>query len=587
MVNVNPTPAIVIRWRMPPARADFAFWNRDRPQASTWNLTNLMIPWCLMRFTLALLAALPVVAQDRQQILDAMKKSARFFADKVSTEGGYHFNYAEDLSYGRSEHGEGPTQVETQREGTPRVAMAYLEAHAATGDRQFLEAAQRAGHALVRGQLCSGGWDYIIEFDPAKRRQYPYRSEWDCSKADLPKRPPTTLDDNVSQACLRVLMRVDRALGFSDPKIHEAALFGLDKLASVQYPNGAWPQRFTAPPDASKFPVRKASYPESWSRKWPGEGYYAHYTFNDNSIADCIDTMLEAARIYKDRRYRDSAERGGGFILLAQMPAPQPAWAQQYDLDMHPAWARVFEPPSVTGGESQGIMKMLLVLYRETGERKYLDAVRPALEYLEASILPPQANPSEVRRRAKDPALARFYELRTNKPLYITKGMMLQTRGLGSLRPDGYELSYSDESVITHYGVVTSGAGLAEIRREYDRLAAAKPTARPDALHGLSPWTGGGAPLVRKPSPDRLRQIVSSLDARGAWTQPGQIGKADRVVSVFANRAMVLTINGKPIPIKENDRIELYQGVQPPLERIIRSETFAANLEALAAAVAN
>jgi hypothetical protein len=36
-----------------------------------------------------------------------------------------------------------------------------------------------------------------------------------------------------------------------------------------------------------------------------------------------------------------------------------------------------------------------------------------------------------------------------------------------------------------------------------------------------------------------------------------------------------------------NDRIELYQGVQPPLERIIRSETFAANLEALAAAVAN
>ena len=42
---------------------------------------------------------------------------------------------------------------------------------------------------------------------------------------------------------------------------------------------------------------------------------------------------------------------------------------------MHPAWARKFEPPSVTGGESQGIIRTLLRIYRETGERRYLDAV--------------------------------------------------------------------------------------------------------------------------------------------------------------------------------------------------------------------
>ena len=40
------------------------------------------------------------------------------------------------------------------------------------------------------------------------------------------------------------------------------------------------------------------------------------------------------------------AERAGDFILAAQMPEPQPAWAQQYDAAMHPAWARKFEPAS-------------------------------------------------------------------------------------------------------------------------------------------------------------------------------------------------------------------------------------------------
>jgi PelA/Pel-15E family pectate lyase len=74
---------------------------------------------------------------------------------------------------------------------------------------------------------------------------------------------------------------------------------------------------------------------------------------------------------------------------MSQMPDPQPAWAQQYDANMHPAWARVFEPPSVTGGESQGIMRMLMVLYRETGDKKYLEPIPRALAYLKKSILPP------------------------------------------------------------------------------------------------------------------------------------------------------------------------------------------------------
>src|SRR5687767_10485991 len=233
-----------------------------------------------------LLSALVLVASvlgaqgpTKDAALRAMRKAAEFYGNKVSTQGGYHYYYTADLSYGRSESAEGPTQVEVQREATPAVALAYLDAYGATGDRAFLEFARAGAKALVRGQLCSGGWDYLIEFDPEKRKQYQYRSDDNCS-AD--KRGVTNLDDNVTQGAVRVLMRVDRALDFSDAAIHEAARFALDRLTAAQYPIGAWPQKFKTLPDFSKYPVKRASYPESWSRKWPGPDYQGHYTFNDN-----------------------------------------------------------------------------------------------------------------------------------------------------------------------------------------------------------------------------------------------------------------------------------------------------------------
>lgn len=525
----------------------------------------------------------------REEALAAMRKAAAFYVDKVSTEGGYHFAYAEDLSYGRSEHGEGLTQIETQREGTPRVGMAFLEAYGATKEKQFLDAAARTARALVRGQLCSGGFDYAIEFDAAKRKQYPYRTEHDCAPASVPKEPPTTLDDNVTQACLRLLLRVDKALNFGDRRIHEAARLGLDSLVKAQYENGAWPQRYWSFPTPGAHPAKKASYPDSWPRKWPGEIYKGYYTFNDNTLIDIMDCMLEAGRVYNEPRYTESALRGARFILMAQMPEPQPAWAQQYDSDMHPAWARVFEPPSVTGGESQGIVKMLMVFYRETGKREYLDAAGPALRWLEKSVLPPVAQPSESRRRAGEPAMARFYELKTNRPLYITKGTQVSARGLGSLRPDGYRLSYTDESVIAHYGVVTSAKGLAGLRAEFDALSK-RPNAeglrRPVELHGLSPWqTGNEDPLAARPAAARAAQIISAMDARGGWLQSGIIGKADQVMALTAAHPMVLTINGKAIELKENDRVQVFDGSQPPRVRVLNSETFARNLETLAAYV--
>ena len=537
---------------------------------------------------------------SRDEVLRAMRQAASFYLNKVATEGGYHFYYASDLSYGRSESAEGPTQIEYQRAATPVVTLGYLEAFDATGDKLFLDAARAAGGAYLRGQLCSGGWDYLVDFDREKRKQYQYRADNNCGSD---KRGLTTLDDNVTQSAVRVLMRLDKALGFKDKKIHEAVTFALDKLIEAQYPIGAWPQSFSVPPDHSKFPVKRASYPESWDRKWPGPDYRMHYTFNDNTISDMIDTMLEAARIYNEPRYKASAEKGGQFILLAQMPDPQPAWAQQYDDNMHPAWARIFEPPSVTGGESQGIMQTLMLLYRETGDRKYLEPIPRALAYLKKSILPPVDRYVEARSRIPKgtPVLARFYELKTNRPLYITKGSRLVTAGQGSRLLDGYELSYSDESSITHYGVLTSGAGLARIEKQYNALAKADPKTigRSDKLKGLSPWSVETEPeLTKTQMPENAAKIISAMDSRGAWVTEGSIGKADRLVFVYAAKDMVLRVGRRSsdgsagnrsvakdqvINLKENDTVEIFQGGEPPRGQILNSDLFSRNLEALAA----
>ena len=574
------------------------------------------------------MVSITLAAQSKEGTLGdgvqaALRKAVEFYRTKVATHGGYHFAYAEDLSYGRSEMSEGPTRVELQREGTPLVALAYLEAYEATRDEYYLEAARDVARALVKGQYCSGGWDYYIEFDPAKRAQFPYRVDGSCSTRSVPPTQtrargarggvvpasdapgggqgsrPSTLDDNVTQANTRVLMRVDRELEFKERQIHEAARFALDSLVKAQYPNGAWPQRYSSFPDPKGFPVKRASYPQSWPRTWPGSNYFDHYTFNDNSIVDAIDTMLEAARIYREPRYLASAEKGGEFILLAQMPEPQPGWAQQYDRDMHPAWARRFEPPSITGGESQSIMRALIVLYRETGMRKYLEPLPRALAYYKRSLLPDAEQRSEIRRRAcpgRTPCAARFYELKTNRPLYITKGTRVTALGQGTTTVDGYDLSYSDQSVITHYGVLTSGAGFAEIEREYNDIQNADPSSlkRPERLHGLSPWsdarwhTGADAqPRDRRSLESRVRAVIDAMDPRGAWLEEGTIGKANRLVSVFAGKELVVMLGGKTMTMKENDTLEVFSGPEPPKERIVRSRTFAENVGVLSAYVRN
>jgi hypothetical protein len=83
-----------------------------------------------------------------------------------------------------------------------------------------------------------------------------------------------------------------------------------------------------------------------------------------------------------------------------------------------------------------------------------------------------------------------------------------------------------------------------------------------------------------------VRAIIQAMDPRGAWVEEGTIGKADRLVSVFAGRQLVVTLGGKTLTMNENDTLEVFAGPEAPKERIIRARTFADNVGALSAYIA-
>ena len=454
-------------------------------------------------------AAEPPTADEARE---ALHRAVKFYHGEVSRHGGYVYAYSGDLKLREGEGTAAESIIWIQPPGTPTVGEAFLDAYDATGDKLSLEAARAAAMALVHSQLQSGGWFYHADFDPAGRRKFSYRfdlegrplpevvsqkdrrasSGWDDWKRRKYAGNLTILDDNTTQAALRLLVRIDRTLDFKDEQIHQAALYGLESLLNAQYPSGGWSASYDrfcrTPPDAESYPPRKASFPESWPRTWPKD-FTGCYVTNDELMADAIGTLLLAGRVYGERRYRAAAEKAGEFLIAAQLPEPQPAWAQQYDRQMQPVWSRAFEPPAVSGRESQTILETLLELYRQTGDKKYLEPLPRAIAYLRRSQLP-------------DGRLARFYELQSNRPLYFTRG-----------RDGRHQMTYSSDRLATGYGYIVDSR-LEAIEAEFRRVRqlSAKDAALPKPA-ALSP----------QELAQQARQVIDNLDARGAWITRGRL----------------------------------------------------------------
>jgi hypothetical protein len=423
-----------------------------------------------MRFARTLVAGILVLAvislrleaQTKAEAEQALKKAAAFYRGKVASHGGYVYYYSVDL---KERWGEGKFNEDTifvQPPGTPTVGMAYLSAYEATGDKFYLDAATETAEALVYGQLKSGGWTQTIHFGPAKRLGK-YRNGkgggWNVS----------SLDDGQTQAALQMLIRADCTLQFKQEAIHEAVSYGLEALLKAQFPNGGFPQIWIGPVEAK--PVVKAKFPDfDWKTEGKVRNYYDYYTLNDDVAGTVGATLIAAHQTYKDDKYKAALEKLGDFLILAQMPEPQPGWCQQYNDQMMPMWGRKFEPPAITGWESQDAMEALIQIAEYTGKKKYLDPLPRALAYYQKSLLP-------------DGRIARFYEFKSNKPLYMDKS---------------YQLTYDDSNVPGHYGW-KQPARFKEIEKQYQ-----------DAKNGV-------ARKQQAVDAAEVRKIIKDLDGEGRW----------------------------------------------------------------------
>lgn len=453
------------------------------------------------------LAAMPAAAAediDAGAARVAAERAATFFAEVLGGGGAYDWAYRPDGSFRSAEGDEVmPGVGYVQPPGTPAVGVAFLRLHLATGDPRWLDAAGRAAHALVDAQLMSGGWFIRFDTDPERRARWCYRTngltEAACAAIDgnLNKNR-AVLDDNVTPGAIAFLLWYDRVVEGRDVAVREAMDAALTALAGNIYPGGGCPVRLPAPGLDKAAPTATARAPQDWRREWvaPNDGPY--FVFNDNLQRDCMRVLLLAARRFDDGPYLDAARRNAEFLLRAQLPEPQPGWAQTFDRTLTPVWGRKFEPPAVASRETAGTIEALLEAHAVLGDPRLLAAAQRAAAWLERVRLP-------------GGNWARFYELGTDRPLYVDAAGHL-TYDTNDLHP-GYGFSGRFE--------------IPRVLKQVEAVAAGRKP-RPPRWWANAADAMSGAELRR-----RAATLVAAQDERGRWVEDGWVESATFVDAIF------------------------------------------------------
>ncbi len=209
---------------------------------------------------------------------------------------------------------------------------------------------------------------------------------------------------------------------------------GLNFIFEAQYDNGGWPMFF---------PLRK--------------GYYTHITYNDN----CIINIMELLRdIYNKKQIylfvesedvvlkaKNAFWKGIDCILKTQIitHGKPTVWCAQHDENTFlPSKARSYELPSFSGGESPGIINLLMEIPNPSPA--IIKSVQGAVEWLDTHRIKNTRWESFInkdglkdRKIISDPKAgdmwARFYDLDTELP-YVCDRDGIKKKSLEEI---GYE----------------------------------------------------------------------------------------------------------------------------------------------------
>lgn len=273
--------------------------------------------------------------------------------------------------------------------------------------------ARAVAASIIQYQTLEGGWPKNTDMTQPPAAAFLAATESD-------HRAPT-IDNDATTKQLSYLAHVITAA--PDATLRAAFDRGFDYLLAAQYANGGWPQYF---------PLRP--------------GYYTHITYNDNAMVNVL-ALLHAVQAGREpyafvelpRRERAATAVLIGIACILRTQIRQEgkltAWCAQHDeTTFAPAWARNFEPPSLSGAESVGIVRFLMSI--DYPGRDISVAIEGAVQWLEAVKISglrvddtPGADGKKDRRALADPAAppiwARFYELGTNRPVFAGRDKVI------------------------------------------------------------------------------------------------------------------------------------------------------------------
>ena len=244
-----------------------------------------------------------------------------------------------------------------------------------------------------------------------------------------------TFDNSATINELRFLARAFRAT--NEPRYREAFLKGLSHIFEAQYPTGGWPQYY---------PLSK--------------GYHRHITFNDDAMVRILELLRDVSESSdygfletEDRTKAKAAlTKGIECILRTQIKhdGKLTAWCAQHDeKTLAPAWARSYEPPSISGAESVDVVRFLMSVEEPTAA--IIAAVEGAVEWFRSTAIygirletftdtEGQKDKRVVVDPDAGPLWARFYEIGSNRPIFLDRDSVVRYAfsEIGQERRTGY-----------------------------------------------------------------------------------------------------------------------------------------------------
>lgn len=277
--------------------------------------------------------------------------------------------------------------------------------------------------SILMWQRSNGGWG----------KDVPDLSSYSLAQTDEQKATAlstknstdTTIDNGHVVTELRYLLEDYRAT--NNPNYLVAAEKAIDYLFLAQYENGGWPQYY---PDKSS--------------------YRHQITYNDNAIVNVMNLMWDITKSKNNLelvnpKYKALAtasfNKGIDIILKTQITSPsgkKTAWCAQHDeVTLLPATARAYELPSVSGSESVGIVRILMLVEQPSVAVK--QAVKDAVDWFNSAKIvgfttqkvtlssSPDGFDVVVVSSPGNIMWARFYDLNTGLPFFCGRDGIKKT----------------------------------------------------------------------------------------------------------------------------------------------------------------